>query len=69
MMSKNKVPEICFNGFSKELVETRLGDICTIGDIDHRMPKSVLEGIPYLMTGDFIDNNGLDFKNCKFISI
>ncbi|MDN5053123.1 restriction endonuclease subunit S [Aliarcobacter butzleri] len=68
-MSKNKVPEICFNGFSKELVETRLGDICTIGDIDHRMPKSVLEGIPYLMTGDFIDNNGLDFKNCKFISI
>ncbi|NUW27300.1 restriction endonuclease subunit S [Arcobacter butzleri] len=21
------------------------------------------------MTGDFIDNNGLDFKNCKFISI
>ena len=69
MMSKNKVPEICFNGFSKELVETRLGDICTIGDIDHRMPKSVLEGIPYLMTGDFIDNNSLDFKNCKFISI
>jgi type I restriction enzyme S subunit len=69
MTTKSKVPQIYFNGFSRELVEKRLGDICIIGDIDHRMPKSVLEGIPYLMTGDFLDNNGLDFKNCKFISI
>lgn len=69
MTIKSKVPQICFNGFSREFVEKRLGDICIIGDIDHRMPKSVLEGIPYLMTGDFLDNNGLDFKNCKFISI
>lgn len=40
-----------------------------IGDIDHYMPKSVEDGIPYIMTGDFIGNNDLDFKNAKKISI
>lgn len=40
-----------------------------IGDIDHYMPDSVDEGIPYVMTGDLIgDNNEIDFKNCKQIS-
>ena len=40
-----------------------------IGDIDHYMPKSVEDGIPYIMTGDFIGNNDLDFKNAKKISV
>lgn len=40
-----------------------------IGDIDHYMPKSVEDGIPYIMTGDFIGNNDLDFKNAKKISM
>lgn len=40
-----------------------------IGDIDHYMPKSVEDGIPYIMTGNFIGNNDLDFKNAKKISI
>lgn len=40
-----------------------------IGDIDHYMPRSVEDGIPYIMTGDFIGNNDLDFKNAKKISI
>ena len=40
-----------------------------IGDIDHYMPDSVDEGIPYVMTGDFIgDGNDIDFENCKQIS-
>ena len=40
-----------------------------IGDIDHYMPDSVDEGIPYVMTGDLIgDGNEIDFKNCKQIS-
>lgn len=40
-----------------------------ISDIDHYMPKSVEDGIPYIMTGDFIGNNDLDFKNAKKISV
>lgn len=40
-----------------------------IGDIDHYMPKSVDDGIPYIMTGDFIGSNDLDFKNAKKISL
>ena len=40
-----------------------------IGDIDHYMPDSVDEGIPYVMTGDFIgEGNDIDFENCKQIS-
>jgi len=40
-----------------------------VGDIDHKMPVSVSVGIPYIMTGDFIGNNELNFKNAKKISI
>jgi type I restriction enzyme S subunit len=68
MLTKNKIP-IYFKDFTGKLTEKKLGVVCIIGDIDHRMPKSVLEGVPYLMTGDFLANNGLDFENCKFISI
>lgn len=40
-----------------------------IGDIDHYMPDSVDNGIPYVMTGDFLgDANEIDFDNCKQIS-
>ncbi len=48
--------------------EKRLGDLCRIGDIDHRMPQTVSNGIPYLMTGDFTGINGLDFENAKLVS-
>lgn len=63
-----RMPRIRFKGFSGEWEEKKLVDFCIIGDIDHKMPQSVKDGIPYLMTGDFIENNGLDFKNCKLIS-
>ena len=48
----------------------RFKDECSkIGDIDHYMPDSTDEGIPYIMTGDFIgDENNIDFVNCKRIS-
>ena len=42
---------------------------CKVGDIDHRMPSSVADGIPYVMTGDFFGLNGIDFDNAKKVSI
>ena len=69
MSAKNKVPAIRFKGFSGEWEEKKLGEVCLIGDIDHKMPQSVKDGIPYLMTGDFIGINDLDFNNAKLISV
>lgn len=48
--------------------QRKLGELAEIGDIDHRMPNSVEDGIPYLMTGDFIGENELNFKGVKNIS-
>ncbi|MBC3901439.1 restriction endonuclease subunit S [Acetobacterium malicum] len=62
------VPEIRFKGFTDTWEPRELGELCCIGDIDHRMPPSVLVGIPYVMTGDFIGNNDIDFENAKCIS-
>ncbi|MDK9757927.1 restriction endonuclease subunit S [Vibrio sp. D173a] len=62
-------PEFRFEGFSVEWERSYLGNLCQIGDIDHRMPESKSTGIPYLMTGDFYGINGLDFGNAKLISI
>lgn len=67
MIEKNK-PEIRFEGFTDEWKEIKLGDICHIGDIDHKMPQSVTEGIPYVMTGDFTGMNGINFEKAKLIS-
>ncbi len=68
MSVESKVPAIRFKGFSEEWEERELGTICLIGDIDHKMPQSIIDGIPYLMTGDFFGINGLDFENAKLIS-
>lgn len=69
MAEIKKAPAVRFKGFSEAWAEKRLGEICTIGDIDHRMPPSVSDGVPYVMTGDFIGLNEFDFKNAKLISI
>ncbi|MDR9778157.1 restriction endonuclease subunit S, partial [Rhizobium hidalgonense] len=61
-------PEIRLRGFSGNWDTIKLGGLCSIGDIDHRMPESAKNGIPYLMTGDFLGINGLDFENAKLIS-
>jgi type I restriction enzyme S subunit len=51
-------------------VEKMMIDISTkIGDIDHKMPKKVDNGIyPYLSTGDITANHKLDFTTAKKIS-
>ena len=49
-------------------VSKPLSELARVGDIDHRMPKSVTEGIPYLMTGDFAGKSEIKFDNVKQIS-
>jgi type I restriction enzyme S subunit len=39
-----------------------------IGDIDHKMPKAVDIGIPFISAKDLKDNGTLDFSDPKFIS-
>ena len=71
MSEKNLVPKRRFKEFqnTRAWEQRKLGEMCVIGDIDHRMPDSVRDGIPYLMTGDFIGLNGLDFENSKQVSL
>lgn len=71
MSEKNLVPKRRFKEFqnTRAWEQRKLGEMCVIGDIDHRMPDSVRDGIPYLMTGDFIGLNGLDFEKSKKVSI
>ncbi len=46
-----------------------LGDVCTkIGDIDHKMPKQLESGYPYVSTKDFTDNLKISFDHAKYIS-
>jgi type I restriction enzyme S subunit len=39
-----------------------------IGDIDHKMPDTVLGGVPYVSPRDFYPNNVIDFERAKRIS-
>jgi type I restriction enzyme, S subunit len=40
-----------------------------IGDVDHYMPSTVAEGVPYLMTGDLQElTSQIDFNDCKQVS-
>lgn len=68
MEKKAKVPKLRFPGFTGEWKARKLGTMTEIGDIDHRMPSTVENGIPYLMTGDFCGINELNFDNAKRIS-
>ena len=48
---------------------SRFGSVSRkIGDVDHRMPKSVMSGKPYLSTGNIKANGELDFDGAKQIS-
>jgi type I restriction enzyme S subunit len=40
-----------------------------IGDVDHKMPKAIDGGIPYISTKDFTGDNQIDFDKAKTISI
>ncbi|MEY3125132.1 MAG: hypothetical protein RLZZ573_1652 [Pseudomonadota bacterium] len=46
-----------------------LSSFSKVGDIDHKMPSSVIDGIPYIMTGNFFGMNGIDFDNAKKVSV
>jgi restriction endonuclease S subunit len=63
-------PRLRFPEFREagEWEEKSLSSFCKVGDIDHKMPSSVAEGIPYVMTGDFFGINNIDFDNSKKIS-
>ncbi|HLO73216.1 MAG TPA: restriction endonuclease subunit S [Flavobacterium sp.] len=39
-----------------------------IGDIDHKMPKQLEKGYPYVSTKDFTNNLKISFDNAKYIS-
>jgi len=46
-----------------------MGDVCKkIGDIDHKMPKQLSSGYPYVSTKDFTDDLKISFENVKYIS-
>jgi type I restriction enzyme S subunit len=64
------VPRLRFPEFrdAGEWEEKTLKSFCKVGDIDHKMPSSVDDGIPYIMTGDFFGINNIDFDNAKKIS-
>lgn len=48
---------------------TSMSKVCTkIGDIDHKMPKQLNEGFPYVSTKDFTNNLKISFDNAKYIS-
>ena len=46
----------------------RLGKICLIKDVDHKMPEAVKDGIPFVSPKDFQDDGTIDFENTKKIS-
>jgi len=40
-----------------------------VGDVDHYMPETVQEGVPYIMTGDLKDQaSQIDFEGCKQVA-
>lgn len=46
-----------------------LGEVSNkIGDIDHKMPKNLSSGYPYVSTKDFTDDFKISFNNVKYIS-
>ena len=48
---------------------TTFNEVCNkIGDIDHKMPKQLSTGYPYVSTKDFTDNLKISFDNAKYIS-
>ena len=43
--------------------------LAAIGDVDHYMPQSVDDGIPYVMTGDLTEFvSGIQFSKCKQVN-
>ncbi len=48
---------------------TYLDFVCEeISDVDHKMPKAVAEGVPFVSARDLKDDGSIDFDNAKRIS-
>ena len=47
---------------------TRLEELADIVDVDHKMPRSVKDGVHFISPKDFVDPEGIDFENAKRIS-
>ncbi len=48
---------------------TTFEKVCNkIGDIDHKMPKQLEKGYPYVSTKDFTNDFKISFENAKYIS-
>ena len=47
----------------------RIGSLCQVLDIDHRMPAKVTNGFPYISPLDFYGINGINYDNAKKISV
>jgi len=67
-------PEISHNENPFELPEewewARWDNVAMkIGDIDHKMPEPVMDGIPYVSPRDFSHKNTIDYDGAKKISI
>ncbi|MFV0186120.1 restriction endonuclease subunit S [Empedobacter falsenii] len=61
--------EIQEYNLNENLNWNRLGNLTLkIGDVDHKMPKQVANGIPYLSTSNILANGDIDFDNAKLIS-
>jgi len=39
-----------------------------ISDVDHKMPKAVADGVPFISARDLKDDGSIDFENAKRIS-
>jgi type I restriction enzyme S subunit len=58
-----------YNSIPSTWIWSRFGSVTyKIGDIDHKMPKTVLDGMPYLSTGNIGKDGKIDFENAKMIS-
>jgi type I restriction enzyme S subunit len=58
-----------YDSIPKSWFWTRFGTITyKIGDIDHKMPKTVEKGMPYVSTGNIGKNGKIDFDSAKQIS-
>ena len=70
---EKKLPEITEDEFPFDVPNSwkwcfLIDTVKEIGDIDHKMPAKVDDGIPYISPKDFTDN-GIDYDDAKKTSI
>jgi type I restriction enzyme S subunit len=48
--------------------EAKLGEVCEVMDVDHKMPKSQRNGVPFISAKDLLPGPRINFADTKFIS-